>query len=74
MLVGIRLVSGPFSSLKVGDKVCLPRSLGCWAPAGEVVTIAEVSGNGNGVVLLNISGERYPLTGETGARLLGIGE
>ena len=67
-------MSGPFASLKVGDKVRLPRSLGCWAPAGEVVTIAEVSGSGNGVVLLNISGERYVLTGDTGARLLGIGE
>ena len=67
-------MSGPFASLKVGDKVRLPRPLGCWAPAGEVVTIAEVSGNGNGVVLLNISSERYVLTGATGARLLGIGE
>ena len=67
-------MSSPFAALTVGQKVRLPRSLGCWAPAGEVVTIAEVSGDGNGVVLLNISGERYVLTGETGARLLGIGE
>ena len=49
-------MNGPFSSLKVGQKVRLPRALGCWAPAGEVVTAAKVSGEGNGIVVVIISG------------------
>jgi len=65
-------MSGPLCGLKKGDRLTLQKALGCWAPAGEVVKVAEVTGNGNGVVVVNRSGERMTLVGESGARLLGV--
>ena len=49
-------MSGPFGGLKPGDKVRLKRPLGCWAPTGEELIVAEVSGEGNGIVVVIIPG------------------
>ena len=61
---------GPFSGYKVGDRLRLTRDVGCWAPAGEYVIVVEVSGEGNGIVVRNVSGERRTFVSDAGAKCL----
>ena len=52
------------ATLKCGDVLVFKRACGCFAPAGERVTIFSVGPHHNSITVSNVSGERKGFTAE----------